>query len=72
MILLYSQIKWAKNSERAQWGQLISLPGYTAPNLESLKAEGDLIAGTFWKRFHSHVWNGCRLLTGSSDGLSVR
>lgn len=39
---------------------------------ESLKAEGDLIAGTFWKLFHSRVWKGCRLLTGSSDGLSVR
>ena len=37
MILLCSQIQWAKNAERAQWGQLISLPGYTAPNLGRLE-----------------------------------
>ena len=37
MVLLCSQIQWAKNSERAQWGQLISLPGYTAPNLGKLE-----------------------------------
>lgn len=29
-------------------------------------------AGTFWKLFHSHVWNWCRLLAGTADGRLVR